>query len=580
MIRRGRVALALAVALGVVWPHTAKASPARDVSFKATPFATAKALPQLQTPAEDALAMAARADECEALCELAASVEEAPFGYVLGRRPPLGRIFLYDDTSLLAEYDTNGAELAKYDYGADRLIRLTRTDEGTRYMTFDGLGSVTGLTTTTGAVTVAYHLDAWGNYRFTQELALSKNRFGFTGHYWDNEAGLYYAKARYYDPFTARFTQADSFLGNIDDPPSLHRYQYAHANPTRFVDEDGHSATVVGAAAGFMWGFGQMVGAGIDDLVTGRQRGTGAYLSMWAQNTIGGAEIGASIDLGLATAPLSLTPGMGAVTRAAVGALAGAGANSLTFGGSDGSWSTFAGNQAMGAGVGAAVGLVPELGVGLSAYGAYEGYKTAQAGAPEVGYTQMALSIAPFFSKEVRDLSFGRMRRVVSEQILPRLNPFNYEWARPTATASMFGGGQGPKYVGPSAAASEGLVLARVNHGKAPFSELNSAIAEARGWQNAIDKGQVGIRPPTKASAGGVDYVTFDPTRGEVVLWDAKYRRPGGRYPSSVPATKTTAWKAQARAAAEAMPESPVRLVILDALARGKVRTEIFRWPQ
>jgi len=228
--------------IGLLWPRTVWASVGPDASFKASPLAPAKALPQMQTPAEDALAKAARADECEALCELAASVEAAPFGYVLGRRSPLGRIFLYDDTSLLAEYDTNGNEVAKYDYGGDRLIRLTRSDEGTRYFSFDGLGSVTALTTTTGAVTAAYHLDAWGNYRFTSELAPSKNRFGFTGHYWDNEAGLYYAKARFYDPFTARFTQADSFLGNIDDPPSLHRYFYGHANPTRFVDPTGHSA--------------------------------------------------------------------------------------------------------------------------------------------------------------------------------------------------------------------------------------------------------------------------------------------------------------------------------------------------
>ena len=82
--------------------------------------------------------------------------------------------------------------------------------------------------------------DAWGNYRFTSELATSHNRFGFTGHYWDKEASLYYAKARYYDPFTARFTQADSFLGTLDDPPSLHRYLYANANPTMFVDPTGH----------------------------------------------------------------------------------------------------------------------------------------------------------------------------------------------------------------------------------------------------------------------------------------------------------------------------------------------------
>ncbi len=150
------------------------------------------------------------------------------------------RQYVYDDTSLLAEYDTNGVEMAKYDYGGDRLIRLTRLDEGTRYFSFDGLGSVTNLTTAT-EVAASYHLDAWGNYRFTSELAPSKNRFGFTGHYWDNEAGLYYAKARFYDPQLARFTQADSFLGNIDDPPSLHRYAYAADNPTTYVDPTGHA---------------------------------------------------------------------------------------------------------------------------------------------------------------------------------------------------------------------------------------------------------------------------------------------------------------------------------------------------
>jgi RHS repeat-associated protein len=150
------------------------------------------------------------------------------------------RQYVYDDTSILAEYDTNGLEVAKYDYGADRLIRLTRADEGTRYMSFDGLGSVTGLTDPAGAVTATLHLDVWGGFRFGSELATTHNRFGYTGHYWDKEASLYYAKARYYDPFTARFTQADSFLGNIDDPPSLHRYFYVHANPTRYTDSTGH----------------------------------------------------------------------------------------------------------------------------------------------------------------------------------------------------------------------------------------------------------------------------------------------------------------------------------------------------
>jgi hypothetical protein len=36
-----------------------------------------------------------------------------------------------------------------------------------------------------------------------------------------------------------RFSQ-DSFLGNVDNPPSLHRYFYANDNPVRYWDPTGH----------------------------------------------------------------------------------------------------------------------------------------------------------------------------------------------------------------------------------------------------------------------------------------------------------------------------------------------------
>ena len=52
----------------------------------------------------------------------------------------------------------------------------------------------------------------------------------------------YNAKARYFDPQLGRFLTQDSYLGQIDEPPSLHRYFYAHANPTAFVDPTGHIA--------------------------------------------------------------------------------------------------------------------------------------------------------------------------------------------------------------------------------------------------------------------------------------------------------------------------------------------------
>jgi RHS repeat-associated protein len=88
----------------------------------------------------------------------------------------------------------------------------------------------------------SYHLDPWGNFRFPTELTSSKNRFAFTGHIFDEETGLYNAKARYFDPKLGRFLTQDSFLGQIDNPPSLHRYFYANANPLRYVDPTGHQS--------------------------------------------------------------------------------------------------------------------------------------------------------------------------------------------------------------------------------------------------------------------------------------------------------------------------------------------------
>lgn len=87
-------------------------------------------------------------------------------------------------------------------------------------------------------------LDAWGNYRNPAELEASKNRFGFTGHLFDRETGTYYAKARYFDPGLGRFLSQDSYLGEIDNPPSIHRYAWAHNRPTYYVDPSGNIAVL------------------------------------------------------------------------------------------------------------------------------------------------------------------------------------------------------------------------------------------------------------------------------------------------------------------------------------------------
>ncbi len=149
--------------------------------------------------------------------------------------------YSYDGDSVLTQSDEAGSTVAKYEYGASRLLSLNNSSEGRRYYHHDALGSVIALSDSAGQSGASYRYDAWGNSRET--TGQSDNPFGFTGHEKDDETGLYYFKARFYDPDTGRFIGQDSYLGEGETPPSLHRYLYAYSNPTVWVDLDGHLST-------------------------------------------------------------------------------------------------------------------------------------------------------------------------------------------------------------------------------------------------------------------------------------------------------------------------------------------------
>lgn len=149
--------------------------------------------------------------------------------------------YTYDDSSVLIQFDGAGDTTAKYEYGPDQLLSMDHHTDGRQFYLFDALGSVVNLTTDAGAIKTRYQYDAWGNPRNT--VGSSENIFGFTGHEKDTETGLYYFKARFYDPDTGRFITQDPYLGDINTPPSLHRYLYAYSSPMVYVDLDGYSVT-------------------------------------------------------------------------------------------------------------------------------------------------------------------------------------------------------------------------------------------------------------------------------------------------------------------------------------------------
>jgi RHS repeat-associated protein len=77
-----------------------------------------------------------------------------------------------------------------------------------------------------------------------QDVATSK----FTGKEYDEETGLYYYGARYYDPATGRFVSADSVIPSWTDGQAYNRYSYVKNNPIAYVDPSGHAFEFVGKA--------------------------------------------------------------------------------------------------------------------------------------------------------------------------------------------------------------------------------------------------------------------------------------------------------------------------------------------
>jgi RHS repeat-associated protein len=73
----------------------------------------------------------------------------------------------------------------------------------------------------------------------TQQDATLKNRFMFTGQYYDDEIKQYYLRARQYDPYLARFTARDPVRGKFQEPLTLHRYLYCLNDPINQFDPTG-----------------------------------------------------------------------------------------------------------------------------------------------------------------------------------------------------------------------------------------------------------------------------------------------------------------------------------------------------
>ena len=122
---------------------------------------------------------------------------------------------------------------AVYLYGLDI---LAQQQSERLYYVHDGLGSVRQLADTTGEILTNYAYDPFGVPLVAGDVC---NPYQFTGEAWDEEVGLLYLRARYYQPEVGRFITKDPWTGNRWKPSGSNSYVYVTSNPVNLVDPSG-----------------------------------------------------------------------------------------------------------------------------------------------------------------------------------------------------------------------------------------------------------------------------------------------------------------------------------------------------
>ncbi len=161
-----------------------------------------------------------------------ASFQYDPFGRRAGKA--IGGVttnFLYDGVSPVQELSGGAPTANLLSGGVDEVFTRTDSNGAASFLTNE-LGSTLALLGGSGNTLASYSYEPFGNTTITGS---STNPFQYTGR--ENDVtGLYFYRARYYNPQLQRFISEDplGFLAN-----SVNFYEYAYDNPTNFTDPSG-----------------------------------------------------------------------------------------------------------------------------------------------------------------------------------------------------------------------------------------------------------------------------------------------------------------------------------------------------
>jgi RHS repeat-associated protein len=129
---------------------------------------------------------------------------------------------------------TVGNEQTYYVYGLGLIGQEVAGEYSTYH--FDLRGSTVAITNANGKVTDRYQYSAYGEILSSSGNTDTPFLYNGRDGVMTDTNGLYYMRARYYNPEIRRFVSQDILLGVVIDGQSLNRYAYVQGNPIGFVD--------------------------------------------------------------------------------------------------------------------------------------------------------------------------------------------------------------------------------------------------------------------------------------------------------------------------------------------------------
>lgn len=162
-----------------------------------------------------------------------------PLGYRIEKTDREGtRRYLLEGEHTEAVYDDLGRLVARYLRGAviDEVVNVVQVDGAGRLESLtlhhDEVGSVTSESSHAGDAVAAHDYAPFGASLTSAGAVESRNRLQYTGRERDLDTGLYYYRARYYDPEIGRFLSEDP----LGFRAGVNFYAYVENNPVNFND--------------------------------------------------------------------------------------------------------------------------------------------------------------------------------------------------------------------------------------------------------------------------------------------------------------------------------------------------------